>query len=141
MLTEQHPLNRATAAQVETHARKAVKAALDFFGQNNTDLPVILVMEAPNNDAAASCLIDLRYMKVTLRVAVDYHQGFPESIWSNMGHEVAHIVLREAQALRDEVTKPDTFEYREYTRALEAATTRLERLFVRHCPDPGWESE
>lgn len=136
----EHKYNRATAEQVMAHVNRAVEAAMTYFGQQNGDFRVFVLAETPKENAPATCSVDLAYLRANIRVSVDHYSEHPEVIWEQMGHEVAHIVSREMLALRPQLTKQDTLEDALFTHALEACTTRLERMFVRDVPDPGWET-
>lgn len=133
--------NRASPAQVHAHAERAVEAALTYFGQRNADFTVTLLAESPEGDASATCNVDLSYLRATIRYSPDYHSEHPELIWGTLGHEVAHLVSRELCDLRGRLTKRDTLKHTQYTQGIEALTTRLQRMFERDVPDPGWESD
>lgn len=134
-------LNRVLSPdEVDRRARAAIDAALRYFGIDG-ELRVELMHETPKGEhSVANVTPDLSYLKATIRMDTDYYQCYPRSIWGDMGHEVAHLVTREAADLRDHLPAEPELRVTLYTRAIEQATVRLERMFVRDCPEPDWSN-
>ena len=127
-----------TVEQVDARARSAIEAALLYFGIQG-EQPVQFMHERPaEKDASASCTYEADYLRATIRVDTDYYQCYPMCIWKDMGHEVAHLASKELMAFRAFLPEEPELRRTVYTTAVEQLTTRLERMFVRDCPEPDW---
>lgn len=117
----------------------AVNAARAFFGVGD-EWEVILIAESPQG-ACSNITAELAYLRATIRFDVDYYQVHPQDIWRHAAHEVAHLVTVEAAHIRDlyQEGMPDRETIHvKHTEAIERATVRLDRLFVRCNPQPDW---
>lgn len=117
---------------------EAVEAARVYFGLSNEWR--VWIVPGDGKGGAAAALIKHPYLKVEVNVDVEYLMLNPEELWGTMGHEVAHLVTAELNHLWGKM--PDQWSDDGHTEcdllrdAFEQATVRLERMFVRDCPDP-----
>lgn len=133
--------NRASAEQATRHIHRAVDRALIYFDQRSPDFRVYVYTDSPKGGGPAEITMDLAYLNAGIKVNLDHYSEHPETIWQQIGHEVAHVITRELARLRPKLTKEGSFEEVAYIEGIESATTRLERMWVRDVPDPGWQSE
>lgn len=112
----------------------AFAAAVDFF-RPSPEWTLTLVFEAlgEDTDAEAQLWQRLNYLRAQVVVDLSRHDDGAH-IWRNVGHEVAHMLLYEYDALQ--ASQPKAFDEL-LTQANEHATTRLQRLFERERPYPG----
>ena len=129
--------NRIDAGEVMLRAEQAVAAACDFFGISNEWRVRVLARTPP--EGAADITHDPSYLWADIRLDIAYYRQYPQELWSDMGHEVAHLVTSELGHLwmrlpQDHPTVQALQPYRKD--AVERATVRLERLWLRCNPDP-----
>lgn len=132
------PALTLTPDDVIARCVEAVEVARVFFGVSNEWR--VWIEPGDGKGGSAALLLNHAYLKATLNVNVDHFMTFPEEIWGAMGHEVAHMITAELNQLWGQMP----VEWREdgqvpcdlLRAAFEQATVRLERLFVRCCPDP-----
>lgn len=129
---------KISANEVVERFAQAVEAARVFFGLSNEWR--ILIEPSDGKGGSAALNIDHAYLKATVSVNVEYFMFYPEDIWKDAGHEVAHLVTAELNQLWS--LMPDAWKLDGNTEcdllraAFEQTTVRLERLFVRCVPDP-----
>ena len=114
----------------------AVAEARTFFGIDPLfETPI----RADKADGGAHILIEPGYFFRPISVDLDYYQRNPHTIREDMAHEVAHLVTDELasafQRLPPEFSKEGEPVAMLLVDALEKATVRLDRLFMRERPD------
>lgn len=116
------------------HFERGVEAARRFFNLG-PDVRITVITDCSSSDDAAA---DIRWIASRLEAEVRLDVAFlsknPERIWPAAAHEVAHLVGRELMWLTTHDWMKD--HEAEFTLALEQQTRRLERVFLRHVPDP-----
>lgn len=116
----------------------AVEEAREFFKVD----PIWTIEIRAEGAGSGAARIDASraYLKAPIGVDLDYYQHNPEKIRRDMAHEIAHLVTAEIwqvwRHLPEDVQGDDTVTGRLMRDALEAATVRLERLFMRERPEP-----
>lgn len=126
----------ATETLSRLHA--AVAEARAFFGID----PLWNTPVFPEGAGDAPCCIKAEsgYFHAPVSVDLDYYQRKPHLIRQDMAHEVAHLVTWEVvlavRKLPEEFRDPRGGPMGEVIRdAIENATVRLERLFIRERPE------
>ncbi len=126
-------MRRLEAAVAETRA---------FYGIDPlVDTPV----RADKSDGAAQIEIRPGYFLRPISVDLDYYQRFPHLIRQDMAHEVGHLVTDELACMFQRLPPAWSDEDQPLARllvdAIEKATVRLEKLFLRERPDCDSTSE
>lgn len=126
------------ASETLRRCEAAVAEARAFFGID----PLWAIPVFPEGAGDAPCHIKAEsgYFNAPVSIDLDYYQRKPHLIRQDMAHEVAHLVTWEVvQAVRklpDEFCDPKGGPMGEVIReAIENATVRLERLFMRERPE------
>lgn len=127
-------------------AEAAVAAARAYF-QTSPEVELHLQVadvkegDGPLGSANAQVEICYGYHSAVIKFNIDSLDSY-EEVWRAAGHEVAHLVTQELAATISARQAADTLSNLQVM-ALEAATVRLERMFVRDRPflDPDGPGE
>lgn len=118
---------------------EAFEAARKYF-KISDEWNVAINADTDHEDSSAWITPDLPYLRASVGVNVNLLRRRPDLIWAAMGHECAHLTQAEydlawdAAKSGDEVLSEAAVQLFEL--ACERTTTRLERMFLRDCPDP-----
>jgi hypothetical protein len=117
-------------------AEAAFDAARDFFQLSPEWQIDFYADDLEDEGSRAEIRTEQRYLRVEIVYdATQFDSG--ADLWETIGHEVAHMVLNEYDAI--EATLPNHLRHW-FTHANERAVVRLERLFKRERPYPGDEA-
>ncbi|WP_019008971.1 hypothetical protein [Deinococcus aquatilis] len=120
-------------------AQRAYASAWGFFQPSPEWLmEPIEAKELPSEDGTGEAVLWFRIDYLRAKVVYDparHDDG--AHLWRNMGHEVAHLLLMEYDAIQQGMKGTQE---RAMTHANERAVTRLDRLFMRERPYPGDEA-
>lgn len=130
-----------TPDETRKHFELGIEKAREFF-QVADEVEIRLINETPTDRSAdASVQWNASSLSAVIRFDMDYLQRYSGDIWRSAGHEVAHLMSRELIAIkdrRDRAEQPfDRLLTDEWVEAIEMLTTRLHRMFLKACPDPG----
>lgn len=130
-------MDRLDASETLRRFEAAVTEARAFFGID--PLWQTPVRAGDVGGGAARIDADRSYLLAPITVDLNYYQTYPEKIRSDAAHEVAHLLTEEVwqvwRHLPEDVHGDDTLTGRLMRDAIETATVRLERLFVRERVD------
>lgn len=124
---------RLDASETLRRFEAAVQEARAFFGID--PLWRTPVRAGNPGDGAARIDADRSYLFAPITIDLDYYQENPEKIRSDGAHEAAHLLTEEIwqlwRHLPVDVHGDDTLTGKLFRDAVESATVRLERLFMR----------
>ena len=129
-------MSRQDAGETMRQLEAAVAEARAFFGVDPLfDTPIL----ADKSDGGVQMKISPGYYWRPISVDLDYYQTKPHLIREDMAHEVAHLMTDELaslfQRLPPECSDRDQPLAMLLVDAVEKATVRLEKLFMRERPE------
>ncbi len=130
-------MTRLDPSETMRRLEAAVVEARAFFGVD--PLWVTEIRAEGAGTGAARIDASPAYLKAPIGVDLDYYQYNPEKIRRDMAHEIAHLITAEMwhlwRHLPADVQGDDNVAGKLMRDALEVATVRLERLFLRERPE------
>lgn len=127
-----------TGTEVETHAHKALAAALVYF-RIPDHWEVVLSLSGGDGDNRGEIHMDQVYLRGSITLNTEHLRASPRKVWEVVGHEVAHLALAPYDVMWDGL--PDKLQGKQrgaYTRATENVVVQLTRMWLRDNPDPAF---
>lgn len=128
--------NQLNPDDVERVAMEAINAARDYFNLDPLWKIRFTLDALPDGENAC---VQIRAMYMQADITVDPAKASTlAQVWSDAGHEVAHLVLADLETVRAHIEQEEGGEWsalsRSFRAGVELAVTRLERAFARDRP-------